>query len=76
MRNVFADGKLIDESAELVRAVRRPPDEAEIYGAPWRLEAPFPPIEVIRWRCKMRDDATGRPLVNVDGSEIYEDEES
>jgi hypothetical protein len=77
MRNVFADGKLIAESAELVRAVKRPPEEAEIYGAPWRLEAPFPPIEVIRWRCKLRDDTTGRPLVDEEtGEQLFEPEES
>merc|ERR1719215_55027 len=76
MRNVFADGKLAEDSAALVKAIRRPPDEAEIYDAAYRLEAPFPPIEVLRWRCKKRDETTGRPLLDERGREKFEDEES
>jgi len=76
MRNVFADGRLIDESVDVVQAVRRPPDEAELYGAAWKLEAPFPPIDVLSWRCKLRDETTGRPLIDEDGRERFEDEES
>jgi hypothetical protein len=77
MRNVFANGKLISETVPFVRAVRRPPEEVEIYGAQWHLEAPFPPIEVIRWRCKLRNEATGRPLVDPEtGEQMFEPEES
>jgi len=76
MRNVFADGRLIEDAADLVRAVSRPADEAEIYDAPWRLEAPFPPIEVLRWRCKLRDETTGRPLLDEFGKEVFEPFES
>jgi len=77
MRNVFADGGLIADSAELVKAVRRTPSEEDIYGAQWKLEAPFPPIEVLRWRCKLRDETTGRPLTDPKtGKELYEPEES
>ena len=47
--------------------------EVEIYGAQWHLEAPFPPIEVMRWRCKLRDDATGRPLVDPKTGEQFLD---
>merc|ERR1712217_513297 len=34
-------------------------------------------IEVIRWRCKLRDDTTGRPLVDPEtGEQMFEPEES
>lgn len=76
MRNVFADGRLIEDAVELVKPVSRPPDEAALYEAPWWLEAPFPPIEVLRWRCKLRDETTGRPLLDKSGREIFEENES
>merc|ERR1719310_373578 len=77
MRNVFADGKLIDESAaSAVRAVRRSKEDAELYDAPWKLEADFPAIEVIKWRCKLRDDTTGRPIIDpATGKEMFDDED-
>lgn len=40
-----------------------------------RLEAPFPPIEVLRWRCKLRDETTGRPLLDDRGREMFEQED-
>lgn len=77
MRNVFADGKLIADSVKQVRPVRRTAEEQSIYGAPYRLEAPFPPIEVLRFRCKLRDETTGRPLQDpVTKKEMFEKEES
>eukprot|EP00927_Polykrikos_kofoidii_P077966 TRINITY_DN74849_c0_g1_i1.p1 TRINITY_DN74849_c0_g1~~TRINITY_DN74849_c0_g1_i1.p1 ORF type:complete len:395 (-),score=63.00 TRINITY_DN74849_c0_g1_i1:68-1195(-) len=77
MRNVFADQRLIEESVGLVQAVRRSPEDAELYDALWCLETPFPPIEVIRWRCKLRDDITGRPQIDPKtGSEVFDSEES
>mmetsp|Transcript_58009 Transcript_58009/g.138095 ORF Transcript_58009/g.138095 Transcript_58009/m.138095 type:complete len:366 (+) Transcript_58009:66-1163(+) len=77
MRNVFADGKLLSDTEESIRALRRTPSEAEIYGAEWKLEGPFPPIEVLRWRCKLRDETTGRPLIDPKtGDEMLDDEES
>jgi len=77
MRNVFADGKLIADSVKQVRPIRRTEEEQSIYGAPYRLEAPFPPIEVLRFRCKLRDETTGRPLLDpVTKREMFEKEES
>jgi len=76
MRNVFADGRLIEDAVELVKPVSRSADEAALYEAPWWLEAPFPPIEVLRWRCKLRDETTGRPLLDHSGREIFEENES
>eukprot|EP00929_Paragymnodinium_shiwhaense_P013318 TRINITY_DN121181_c0_g1_i1.p1 TRINITY_DN121181_c0_g1~~TRINITY_DN121181_c0_g1_i1.p1 ORF type:complete len:403 (+),score=95.49 TRINITY_DN121181_c0_g1_i1:141-1349(+) len=77
MRNVFADGNLIDESGvTAVRAVRRSKEDAELYDAPWKLEADFPAIEVIKWRCKLRDDITGRPIIDPQsGKEMFDDED-
>lgn len=76
MRNVFGDGRLIEEAAAQVKAIRRDEEEAQIYDAAWKLEAPFPPIEVLRWRCKLRDENTGRPLLNERGKEMFEAEEA
>mmetsp|Transcript_37967 Transcript_37967/g.88036 ORF Transcript_37967/g.88036 Transcript_37967/m.88036 type:complete len:341 (+) Transcript_37967:3-1025(+) len=76
MRNLFADGRLIEDAAEAIKPVRRSAEEAELYDAAWKLEAPFPPIEVLRWRCKLRDETTGRPLLDDRGREMFEQEES
>ena len=41
-----------------------------------RLEAPFPSIEVMPWRCKLRDGATGRPRIDpATGGELYDAED-
>jgi len=77
MRNVFMDGRLIDDSIPQVNAVRRSAEDAKTYGAHWRLEAPFPPVEVCRFRCKLRDETTGRPLIDPETrQERFEAEES
>ena len=49
--------------------------EARPAGGQWLLQAPFPPIEVIRWRCKLRDEVTGRPLLDATGTELLDQEE-
>lgn len=75
MRSVFMDGRSVEATSELVTAVRRDAEEADLYGAPWRLEAPFPPIELLRWRCKLRNEHTGRPLTDPEtGEELMEEE--
>lgn len=75
MRSVFMDGRSVEAASDLVSAVRRDADEADLYGAPWRLEAPFPPIELLRFRCKLRDENTGRPLTDPEtGEELMEEE--
>mmetsp|Transcript_50675 Transcript_50675/g.109439 ORF Transcript_50675/g.109439 Transcript_50675/m.109439 type:complete len:458 (-) Transcript_50675:125-1498(-) len=76
MRNVFGDGKKVEEAVLAVQTIRRSKEEEELYDAAWKLEAPFPPIEVLRWRCKLRDEKTGRPLLNERGKEMFEAEES
>lgn len=48
-------------------------DNSEGY---YRLETPFPAIEVIKWRCKLRDEQTGRPKVDpTTGEELYDEQE-
>jgi len=61
VRHTFWDGCLLADVAPLVRVIRCSEEEAVRLGAPWRLEAPFPMIEVMYWRCKLRDKRTGRP---------------
>merc|ERR1719326_2010503 len=51
-------------------------EDADLYDAPWKLEADFPAIEVIKWRCKLRDDTTGRPIIDpATGREQFDDED-
>lgn len=68
-RHEFRDGKLLEDSVQQIRIVR-PEGESD---APMRLEAPFPPIEVLQWRCKLRDESTGRPKLDPDtGEELWD----
>lgn len=70
-RHEFRDKKLLEESAAQCKLVRC---EEETEGGPtWRLEAPFPPIEVLQWRCKLRDESTGRPKLDPDTREVMWD---
>jgi len=83
-RHEFRDGRLLEEAIQLIRLVRweRPvePGPADGEGArepaAWRLEAPFPPIEILQWRCKLRDEHTGRPRLDPKtGGELYDQED-
>lgn len=71
-RHEFRDARLLEDSVSEIRPVRC--DEAEgVAGATWRLEAPFPPIEVLQWRCKLRDEVTGRPKLDpTTGDELWD----
>lgn len=74
MRHTFADGRPLTDSAEAVNVVRN--EDAGEGDPQWRLEAPFPAIEVVRWRCKIRDERTGRPKVDeATGLEMYDPED-
>jgi len=69
----FRDGRLIEETVQLIQAVRCEDGTQE--PATWRLEAPFPAIEILQWRCKLRDDQTGRPRLDPKtGGELYDRE--
>lgn len=70
-RHEFRDAKLLEESVAQIKAVRC--DEEGSEEPVWYLEAPFPPIEVLRWRCKLRDESTGRPkLDQATGEELWD----
>lgn len=77
MRHLFGDGRRVADSALEVKAVRCTEAEQREHGVPWRLVAPFPKIEVIRWHCKLRDAATGRPLEDPEtGEDVISEEEN
>lgn len=75
MRHMFFNGNLLADVAPLVQTVRCSSAEEALHGARWRVVAPFPAIEVVRWRCKLRDERTGRPKVDHSGQIIYDSEE-
>lgn len=78
----FRDGSPLDEAVKLIKAEAWagpvPPQSQQLYTESrrvWRLTAPFPPIEVLRWRCKLRDK-NGRPCIDPEtGGELYDAEE-
>jgi hypothetical protein len=76
MRHMFMNGNLLADVAPLVQTVRCSKEEEASLGTPWRLVAPFPAIEVVRWRCKLRDERTGRPKVDPEsGACLFDSEE-
>lgn len=76
MRHNFWNGTPIKDVSPLVRSTRLTPKEAAKHGVNWKLEAPFPLIEVVRWRCKLRDEKTGRPKLDAEtGKTLYDPEE-
>jgi len=74
MRHLFGDGRRVADAIPLIRALPLfEEDAAKNEGASFRLEPPFPLIEVMRWRAKFRDEMTGRPKVDpATGEEIYD----
>merc|ERR1719201_1330713 len=78
MRHLFGDGRRLADTVTEIREERIPEAERAEYGqgVEWKLTFPFPEIEVIRWKCKLRDHRTGRPIVDpVTGEELYDSEE-
>eukprot|EP00747_Dinoflagellata_sp_TGD_P117846 gnl/TRDRNA2_/TRDRNA2_172690_c0_seq10.p1 gnl/TRDRNA2_/TRDRNA2_172690_c0~~gnl/TRDRNA2_/TRDRNA2_172690_c0_seq10.p1 ORF type:complete len:737 (-),score=179.99 gnl/TRDRNA2_/TRDRNA2_172690_c0_seq10:94-2247(-) len=76
MRHLFANGRRVADAVPLIKAERCTEAQAAEYGTARRLTAPFPPIEVIRWRCKLRDETNGRPKVDPEtGEELFDDQE-
>lgn len=73
MRHLFGDGRRVAAAVPLVEAARCSSEEEAEHGAQWKLQAPFPTIEILRWRAKLRDEETGRPKVDsVSGEELYD----
>lgn len=91
IRNTFQDGRLLDDSVKEIEVVPHPPpaaasasDEApKDSGAKFAededvlfMKVPFPRIEVIRWRCKLRE-ADGAPKLDpVTGLQLFGEEET
>eukprot|EP00811_Abedinium_folium_P000014 NODE_10012_length_1383_cov_3.036624.p1 GENE.NODE_10012_length_1383_cov_3.036624~~NODE_10012_length_1383_cov_3.036624.p1 ORF type:complete len:310 (+),score=92.29 NODE_10012_length_1383_cov_3.036624:144-1073(+) len=79
-RHEFRDARPLQQAVDLIVAVRVPEaglvEEGGEPPAVWELRAPFPLIQIYRWRCKLRDEATGRPLRDPStGGELYDSEE-
>eukprot|EP00933_Yihiella_yeosuensis_P049019 TRINITY_DN4557_c0_g1_i1.p1 TRINITY_DN4557_c0_g1~~TRINITY_DN4557_c0_g1_i1.p1 ORF type:complete len:325 (-),score=67.13 TRINITY_DN4557_c0_g1_i1:181-1155(-) len=82
IRPDFQDGGVVDELAEQLGSKSMPPlvakglDGFEDFGAPasdteWLLlKHPFPEIEVILWRIKLREE-DGNLKVDAEGNELY-----
>lgn len=75
-RTEFRDGKLLADTVPLIRTILLS-EEAPASGEKvWLLEAPFPAIEILKWRCKLRDAQTGRPKIDpVTGAELWDSED-
>ncbi|CAL1160787.1 unnamed protein product, partial [Cladocopium goreaui] len=73
----FRDGRSLDKAIEEIEKVPWSGSSPKDADKPvWLLKAPFPPIEVMKWRCKLRDEATGRPLVDPQtGGELLDAED-
>lgn len=67
IRPTFQDGRLVDRSMSQVEAVTWPVEGNTDYDV--FLNAPFPPIEIIRWRPKIREE-DGRTCVDEDGRKM------
>eukprot|EP00419_Tripos_fusus_P023367 CAMPEP_0172715520 /NCGR_PEP_ID=MMETSP1074-20121228/67593_1 /TAXON_ID=2916 /ORGANISM="Ceratium fusus, Strain PA161109" /LENGTH=411 /DNA_ID=CAMNT_0013540105 /DNA_START=115 /DNA_END=1350 /DNA_ORIENTATION=+ len=67
IRPTFQDGRLVERSMGQVDAVPWPLGSDAEYDV--LLSAPFPPIEIIRWVPKLREE-DGRTLVDEDGTTI------
>eukprot|EP00448_Togula_jolla_P016767 CAMPEP_0170575072 /NCGR_PEP_ID=MMETSP0224-20130122/3656_1 /TAXON_ID=285029 /ORGANISM="Togula jolla, Strain CCCM 725" /LENGTH=310 /DNA_ID=CAMNT_0010897807 /DNA_START=12 /DNA_END=940 /DNA_ORIENTATION=- len=77
IRPEFQDGQTVEESLSQIGAEFLSPVVAdEVCGAPmsgdgwWLLRPPFPEIEVIQWRCKLRDE-DGALKLDDQGMELY-----
>jgi len=71
-RTEFRDGRSVEEALESIKAVRCEQTDGETDGPVWVLKAPFPPIEVLPWRCKLRDEQ-GKPMLCAEtGGELWD----
>jgi len=76
IRHLFRDRRKVTEAAANISAKPCSQSEAKEYGVRWRLHAPFPDMEVIRWRCKLRDEKTGEAKLDpTTGKEMFDSEE-
>jgi len=85
IRPDFQDGHSVVETAVAMQAPEHRErlaklQSAEVTGVPigdgdwWLLQAPFPEIEVIQWRCKLREE-DGSLKLDAQGFELYGERE-
>mmetsp|Transcript_56154 Transcript_56154/g.93152 ORF Transcript_56154/g.93152 Transcript_56154/m.93152 type:complete len:347 (-) Transcript_56154:93-1133(-) len=67
IRPTFRDGHVVEKSMSQVEAVSWPHKAG---GYDLLLSVPFPPIEIIRWRPKLRED-DGSPVVDDGGANLF-----
>jgi len=66
IRPTFQDGRLVERSLQQIEALPWPLDDSyDVF-----LSAPFPPIEIIRWRPKLRTE-DGSTRVDEDGMILF-----
>lgn len=64
IRPTFQDGRVVERTLQQIEAIPWPLED-NAYDL--LLHVPFPPIEIIRWRPKLREE-DGRTLVDEDGA--------
>lgn len=81
IRREFQDGRAVEDAiSEISRELLTPLQLEACNGTPsggnnwWLLQPPFPEIEVIQWRCKLREE-DGTQKYDEFGNELYGDRE-
>lgn len=81
-RREFRNGDTLESAVDLINVVclgevtSSTVDEDRDDALMWLLDAPFPPIEVLQWRCKLRDEQTRRPRLDPKtGCELFDGED-
>mmetsp|Transcript_25915 Transcript_25915/g.59871 ORF Transcript_25915/g.59871 Transcript_25915/m.59871 type:complete len:568 (+) Transcript_25915:101-1804(+) len=76
IRHVFRDRKRVTDAVASISVKPCTAEETKTFGSRWRLHAPFPDMEVIRWRCKLRDEKSGEAKLDpASGKEMFDSEE-
>lgn len=81
IRPEFQDGRTVDDTIAEIQGELCSPLDTEAYPGVitkgdswWLLKTPFPEIEVIQWRCKLRAE-DGSMKVDASGNELYGERE-
>lgn len=69
IRPTFQDGRIVEESKEEIQVIEWPEAAGDKGNYEALLHTPFPPIEIIRWRPKFRQE-DGTTLEDEDGEDI------
>jgi hypothetical protein len=76
IKHLFGDGRRVADSVPVITLERCTKAEAAQYNATWKMSAPFPTIEIVRWHCKLRDERTGKAKIDAKtGEELYDEQE-